>query len=189
MGRGRVVLDAGAFVALILSSIETYRSECYGLLLGRRQNGTIHVQGALPYQTARRHARGVHFPERRRNAIQRVLDEMAQPEFLGEFHSHVDVGGGAVCEALSRNDMRGVQAREIQVLIAVRRARTAVAWRHNRDGSLSGAMGPYFVKLRAFHTVTTPRGGTAPRVAILRCRYALAAARRPPLSGMLRLTP
>jgi hypothetical protein len=176
-GRHKVYLDANAFLGIVLSGVETYRKECYGALLGYSRRGSTVVQGVQAYQTARRTRRGVEVPEHRRQLLGTILRSMPEQHYLGEFHSHVDWSDDAATTRLSEEDMFGVQDREIQVLIALRPKRAARRWRHNNDGSLSGATGPFHVKLRAFSSVV--RGnGIVPRVAALRCEYAVKTANR-----------
>jgi len=177
-GRHRVHLDANAFMGLVLSSVETYHKECYGVLLGETRNGTTRVQGAVPYQTAHRTRSSVTVPEHRRQLVGRVLGTVSEPKYLGEFHSHVDLANIGASERLSTEDMLGVQANEIQILIALRKSKLQRRWRHNLDGSISGTTGPFFVKLRAFESVPKEKGGALPRVAALHCRYAVTTANR-----------
>lgn len=178
--RRRIILERNAFLGLILSGIETYRHECYGMLLGQKRRGITYVEGAMPYQTARRSPRSVLVPERRRKLIGKALGELPNPEFLGEFHSHVDLTTGEACARLSTEDMDGVSDREIQILIAMKPCRATLAWRHNRDGSLSGSMGEFFLKLRGFESIARAGRTALPRVATLRCNYAVKDANHPP---------
>ena len=49
-----VYISANAFWALLISAIEVYKKECFGLLLGYRDNSNIYiVEHAISYQTAR----------------------------------------------------------------------------------------------------------------------------------------
>jgi hypothetical protein len=177
-GRRRVYLDANAFVGLVLSGVETYRKECYGALLGCTRRGATYVQGAQAYQTARRTRRSVAVPERRRRLLGSILQTIPEPNYLGEFHSHVELADAGASTCLSEEDMHGVTDREIQILIALRPKRVRRRWQHNRDGSISGTTGPFHVKMRAFESVERDSGGVVARVAALRCNYAVKKANR-----------
>lgn len=182
-GRRRVFLDANAFLGLVLSGVETYRKECYGALLGYSRGGITYVQGAQAYQTAQRTRRSVAVPEHRRRMLGKILQSVSEPRYLGEFHSHVHLGDIGASTCLSEEDMFGVTDREIQILIALRPKRVERRWQHNRDGSISGTTGPFHVRLRAFESVGCDNGGVVPRVAALRCKYAVDTANRSRNSG------
>ena len=50
-----VYISSNAFWALLISAIEVYKKECFGLLLGYRDSGNIYiVEHAISYQTANR---------------------------------------------------------------------------------------------------------------------------------------
>ncbi len=54
-----VQLCQTAFLSVVLSSIEAYKKECYGLLLGYRTDTDWLVEYAIPYQTATRGHNGL----------------------------------------------------------------------------------------------------------------------------------
>ena len=50
-----VYISSNAFWALLISAIEVYKRECFGLLLGYRDHPNIYiVEHAISYQTANR---------------------------------------------------------------------------------------------------------------------------------------
>ena len=63
-GKVEVYISSNAFWALLISAIEVYKRECFGLLLGYRDTNNYIVEHAISYQTAnRRHTsveRGSH---------------------------------------------------------------------------------------------------------------------------------
>ena len=53
-----VYISANAFWALLISAIEVYKKECFGILLGYRDSSNIYiVEHAISYQTAQRTTR------------------------------------------------------------------------------------------------------------------------------------
>lgn len=171
--RKRVFLDQGAFLNLVLAATEAYRSETYGILLGTHKRGITYVHGATPYQTAVRKPTSVYLKSHRRKVLKHILQAISRPHYLGEFHSHVGYGDKPAGAALSPDDLIGTADQDIQVLVAVRLRRATMPWKHNQDGSLSGTVGRYFLKMRAFQMHVTRLGSTLARVTSLRCQYAL----------------
>ena len=50
-----VIVRNEAFVNMLVSSLEVYKKEAYGVLLGKRAGGDYIVRQAFTYQSARRH--------------------------------------------------------------------------------------------------------------------------------------
>ena len=176
--RSRVFLDQGAFIGLVMAATEAYRRESYGVLLGFRRRGMTYIQEAVPYQTAVRKPLSVFIPTSRRKMLEHLWRAMPRPERLGEFHSHVGYGDQAAGSALSREDVEGTCDNDIQVLVAVRPYRAKIPWKHNVDGSISGTVGRYFLKMRAFKTLVTRHESILIRVVWLRCKYAVSTMNR-----------
>jgi len=60
-----------AFLSIVLSSVEAYKKECYGLILGYRTDKQWRVEYAVPYQTAERGHKTVT-PHGLRDRTQRI---------------------------------------------------------------------------------------------------------------------
>src|SRR5688572_32720426 len=89
-----VYISANAFWALLISAIEVYKKECYGLLLGYRDNSDIYiVEHAISYQTANRTHTSVERNRRAAKRIQKFLDNIPHLSMIGDFHSHTGWGG------------------------------------------------------------------------------------------------
>ena len=66
-----VYLSENAFVGLLVSTVEVYRRECFGILLGHREPDRIMADFVVPYQSAVRKFQEVHMDWGRG---QRVVD-------------------------------------------------------------------------------------------------------------------
>src|SRR5437867_9295537 len=68
-------ISQNAFWGLLISAVEVYKRECFGLLIGYRDRKGPQemyiVEHALPYQTARRRHRGVASNPRAHKRIER----------------------------------------------------------------------------------------------------------------------
>jgi hypothetical protein len=150
-------LSEQAFLGMILASAEVYRRECYGLLVGRGRRGETRVAGAIAYQTAERKFSEVLLHDRPNRVIQDIVGRFPKHAYVGEFHSHPDYRGCDGIVGLTRVDVDGVRAGEIQVVIAIHRRRRRVRWAARRDGTLSGTLGGYHFKIGGYE-VRAPRG-------------------------------
>ena len=65
-----VYLSENAFVGLLVSTIEVYRRECLGILLGHREPDRIMVDFDVPYQAARRKFQEVHMDWHRSQRVE-----------------------------------------------------------------------------------------------------------------------
>jgi len=145
-------LSEPALLAMILSSAEVYRRECYGLLVGRSGPRRTRVEGAIAYQTAERKFSGVTLYDRPNRVIQDIVGRLPRRKhaYLGEFHSHPDYRGRDGIVSLTRADIAGVGENEVQIVIAIHRKRRHVPWATRRDGSLSGTLGDYHFKIGGY---------------------------------------
>jgi len=144
-----VIVRNEAFVNMLVSSLEVYKKEAYGVLLGKRAGGDYIVRQAFTYQSARRHYDWVVMDPKRRNRIDLLLHHLMRNQFIGDYHSHVDWPSH-----LSDEDKREMRDEEIplSLLLLVKDASRRSKWRFlASDYSLTGTVADrYFVKLYAF---------------------------------------
>ena len=85
-------ISQNAFWGLLISAVEVYKRECFGLLIGyrdRRGGEEMYiVEHALPFQSAGRKHRGVVSNPRAHRRIERFLRNIPQLSVIGDFHSH-----------------------------------------------------------------------------------------------------
>jgi hypothetical protein len=172
----RVFIDEPAFISVVVSAIEAYRRECYGVLLGSVRLGRAYVRTAIAYQTARRTPTSVNLAEARRRTLRQALLAFPKHDYLGEFHSHPDFGSTAGSTAAGGSDLVGVRRGELELIIAVRYPRNQMPWHYCADGSLSGVAGGHMVKMRAYMAEPMKKGGMHGRPVGLKCPYAVKAA-------------
>src|SRR3990167_2779569 len=93
-------LSENVFMGMVLSTVEVYKKECFGLLLGYRTAEKYVVEHAIPYQSVKR---GHNFAELRSDKwqlMQEVLKHFPRLDVLGDYHSHTMYGdeiGRASC--------------------------------------------------------------------------------------------
>jgi len=86
-------LSTEARTILSFASIEAFKKECAGILLGYRTPRSIIVRLAIPFQTAERRFTEVIFPKKSEQ-FKKLTAELptSDMDVLGTFHSHQSWG-------------------------------------------------------------------------------------------------
>src|SRR5260370_10552010 len=87
-GEMEVYISSNAFWALLISAIEVYKRECFGLLLGYRDGNSYIVEHAISYQTANRRHTSVEKNCRASRRIVKILANVPHLSLIGHFQSH-----------------------------------------------------------------------------------------------------
>jgi proteasome lid subunit RPN8/RPN11 len=161
----------GAFLGVLLATVETYKRECMGLLIGvHRHNGDVAVHHALPYQVAMRTNHEVTPSASASRRMENVLKNFTHVELIGDFHSHPAGRKHKSTIQLSAIDKSFLEPGKLKMIVEIHRRERAVRWRYNRDGTISGTLDDFFLKLAVWHR-DEERGQA--RLAMLRCPFAL----------------
>jgi len=166
-----VFLSEKAFLSIVISAIETYKDECYGVLVGTRKGDNIFfVDYATPYQYAEISRKSAYLPENRRRRIRKILTELTPMDMIGEYHSHPD---GEL--KLSENDKESMMDGAIEILVTLWKKKKNQKWAVSTEGGylnwkyLYGTIGDYYLQIAAFYK---PKNGTPKQVKIT-CPYAV----------------
>ena len=166
-------ISQNAFWGLLISAVEVYKRECFGLLIGYRdRSGTEEmyiVEHALPFQTAGRRHRGVVSNPRAHRRIERFLESIPQLSVIGDFHSHTMWGYSRAASRPSDTDLQGMAPENVYIILSVNDRLRVVPWSYNDDGSLSGTTDDHYFRLTAYKVAAS---GEHRRTPIL-CPYAL----------------
>jgi len=165
-----VHISANAFWALLISAIEVYKKECYGMVLGYRDsNNSYIVEHAISYQTAQRRHGSVERNNRASKRIHKFLDNLPHLSIIGDFHSHTAWGNLKGVGSLSREDLSDMAPDHLNFIIVANDNRRSSRWKYNGDGTLSGTVDDYHFQIRAYHLDENHRS----RRANLFCPYAI----------------
>ena len=179
-------ISQNAFWGLLISAVEVYKRECFGLLIGYRdrrgggfggrnaspgsaEDEMYIVEHALPYQTARRRHRGVASNPRAHKRIERFLRKVPQLSVIGDFHSHTMWGYSRAAAHPSETDLEEMIAENTYVIVSVNDRLREVPWNYNDDSSLSGTTDDHYFRITAYTMTAT---GERRRSPIL-CPYAI----------------
>jgi proteasome lid subunit RPN8/RPN11 len=172
-------ISQNAFWGLLISAVEVYKRECFGLLIGYRDRKGLQemyiVEHALPFQTAGRRHKGVVSNPRAHKRIERFLATIPQLSVIGDFHSHTMWGYSRAASYPSATDIEGMTGENVYVIVSVNDRLREVPWNYNDDGSLSGTTDDHYFRLTAY----TVNAAGEPRKAALLCPYALGFSARP----------
>ncbi|HET9942621.1 MAG TPA: Mov34/MPN/PAD-1 family protein [Terriglobia bacterium] len=147
-----VYISANAFWALLVSAIEVYKKECFGILLGYRDSSNIYIiEHALSYQTARRTHGSVEKNKRASKRIQSFLDSIPHLSMIGDFHSHTGWGDLKGVGHLSQQDITDMTPEDLSIILVVNDKRRNSAWQYNGDGTLSGTVDKYHFRVGAYY--------------------------------------
>jgi proteasome lid subunit RPN8/RPN11 len=170
-----VFITDTAFCSMLIACVETYRKECLGLLMGlRTQNGGFIVQQALPYQIATRSNKEVRPSPSAHQRMEKVLKDFPHVELVGDFHSHPARRNHRTNIIPSEWDLASMEADNIYLILLVRKRAKEQRWSYNEDGTISGTLDDYFIKIAGWYLDEGNNGYVhKPRTARLRCPFAL----------------
>jgi proteasome lid subunit RPN8/RPN11 len=172
-------LSQNAFWGLLISAVEVYKRECFGLLIGYRDRKgpkeMYIIEHAIPFQTAGRGHRGVVSNPRAQTRLERFLRNIPQLSVVGDFHSHTMWGYSRAASNPSDTDLEGMKAENVYVIVSINDRLREVPWNYNDDGSLSGTTDDHYFRLTAY---TMTASGEPRRTPIL-CPYAIGFDARP----------
>ena len=154
-----VKLSQQAFIGMITSSIEVYKKECFGLIIGSKHKTYYYAYDALPYQSADRDYESVTLAANRCNKMNHALQYLTTHQVIGDYHSHPE--GPDRLSSTDAIDIKEIGG-ELTMLISVRKTTKFQKWQWNDDLSISGTIGKkYKIKIKAFeyapkHKVIAP---------------------------------
>lgn len=146
----RVFLSEAAFMGLILSSIEVYKKECLGLLLGYKLEDRFIVEYSVTYQSAKRMRNGVSSNRTRHARIESVLPKFDKLELLGDFHSHPQYGSLKGIPKPSPLDIEDMKQGKLYMIVGINDNEHSVRWRENQDCTISGTLNDFHIKISAY---------------------------------------
>jgi proteasome lid subunit RPN8/RPN11 len=176
----QVYLSESVFMGMLLSTVEVFKKECFGLLLGYRTEGKYIVEHAIPYQSVRRGHNWAELRSDKWKILQEVLRNFPKLDILGDYHSHTMYRDIRARVALSQDDIACMEPNDLQVVIAINQAerRRSRSWSVNTDRTLSGWLDRYHFRIAAYyyengHVMNGTNGnGHAPRKPLTRPRLA-----------------
>lgn len=129
-GKMDILLSNETFIGIVLSSIEVYKKQCLGALLGAKTQGQIVVEHAIPFQAIAKRTFSEVWPNLRKELkVNEAIPKLVHLQKLGYFHSHPQFGqkkGGTV---LSEADEESMLETEIEIVVAINEGTRKDLWR------------------------------------------------------------
>jgi proteasome lid subunit RPN8/RPN11 len=147
-------LSFPAFLTIVSSSVEVFRKETIGYLVGFKGENKYMVEYAIPYQTAESGYVHATVDMDRVNRINEILNSVSQGqglEFVGDFHSHTVFGKSPATVVPSSTDLMSTIPGELNIICAVNLKRRAVRWYENDRGILIGTLGEYRIEIGGYY--------------------------------------
>lgn len=168
-------LSFPAFLTIVSSSVEVFKKETIGYLVGFKGASKFIVEYAIPYQTADHGFAHASVDMERVERINEILGNVSQGlEYVGDFHSHTVFGDSPATVVPSNEDLRSTIPGEVNLICAVNMKKRAVRWHENNRGILIGTIGAYRIEIGGYYVEAPAIGRKYARV-IVRC---------PPVTGI-----
>ena len=163
-----VFLTENAFLGLLVSTVEVYRRECFGILLGHTSPERVTVEYVVPYQTARRKFQEVHMDLKRSSRIEEAVRAVSRWEMVGDYHSHPMYGEKKASTKLSRTDHQDFHDDGTSIIVAINDGHRQQRWGYVKGGLISGSINGYSIRMVSYHK----EGDAIVRVPLV-CPYAV----------------
>ncbi len=162
-------LSFPAFLTIVSSSVEVFRKETIGYLVGIKGENKFMVEYAIPYQTAESGYVHATVDMDRVSRINEILSKVSQGqglEFVGDFHSHTVFGKSPATVVPSNTDLKSTIPGELNIICAVNMKKRAVRWYESRRGILTGTIGEYRIEIGGYYVEQAGIGRKYERVDI-----------------------
>ncbi len=144
-------INSPAFLAIVTSVIEAFAKETIGFLVGIRGENKFIIEYAIPYQTADIGYTHAEVDWKRAERVNEVIKLTGMGfEFVGDFHSHTQFGQTKAKVKPSSNDLISTKENEVYIIIAINTRKKSQPWREHSDGSISGTIRGYHLKIGGY---------------------------------------
>jgi proteasome lid subunit RPN8/RPN11 len=147
----QVYLNENVFMGLILSAVEVYKKECFGLLLGYRTPGKYIVEHAIPYQSVKRGHSWTELRSDKWKVITEILKNFPRLDVIGDFHSHTMYRDVRARVSLSADDIKYMGEEDLQIVIAVNENKRARPRSIYFDHTVSGSLDKFQFEIAAYY--------------------------------------
>jgi len=148
----KAFLSLPSLLAIVSSSVEVFRKETIGYLIGFKGERKYMVQYAIPFQTADSSATHATIDENRVARVNEILNILSEGlEYIGDFHSHTVFGENPGTVIPSDADLLSTIPGELNLICAVNFKKRTVDWHETRRGVLAGTVGKYRIEIGGYY--------------------------------------
>ena len=146
-----VYVSDNAFLAMVTAAIEVFQKETLGILLGYRSDRSHVVQTAITYQTSDRSNALVARNDNAHRRIEAFLQNVvSHARIIGDFHSHPQYGKTRGGFQPSDEDVEEMREGSVYIILEINKKYRERRWGYNQDGTMSGTVGEYYLKVAAW---------------------------------------
>lgn len=142
----QVVIRNPALINMLVSSIEVYKKDALGILLGIKKGKTYYIRYAINFQKVKRSYESIEIDDRTQKRINSLLNNVSKYSLVGDFHSHP--GGPCKLSNTDKKDMKET-ATDVSVLVVVEKGKKPKQWKYSNK-QLQGSVDGYFVTFQAY---------------------------------------
>jgi len=145
-----VILREQAFCSIVISSLNVHPKEWFGLLIGHTDLDEFAVDHVIPILSAKSGYESVDPYGPKLDRVRRLIPKLVVGrELLGDVHSHPGRPSERAFPAPSKTDIGASWHGGLYLIAAINAKSRHQDWRSNSDGSLSGTIDRYHVRLAA----------------------------------------
>ncbi len=142
----KIIIRNPALINMLVSSIEVYKKEALGILLGIKRGKNYHIRYAVNFQKAKRGYESIDIDDRTEKRINSLLGRVSKYRLMGDFHSHPD--GPYKLSLTDKKDMRD-KSTDVSILVVVKKGKKPKKWTYvNRQ--LQGSVDGYYVTIQGY---------------------------------------
>lgn len=162
-------LNLPVFLAIVSSSVEVFKKETIGYLIGVKGKNKFVAEYAIPYQAVETGLTHATVDMDRVARINEILGKVSEGlEFIGDFHSHTMFGDIPATVTPSSSDLMSSEPGKLNIICAVNIKKRSVKWHGDRRGILIGTIGEYRIKIGGYYVAKACASGKYQRV-IIKC--------------------
>lgn len=145
-----VLVEAPAFLHMVLAASEVFHEETFGLLLGNLGKRAV-VEYAIPLQKVKRSMYYAEPQITREKRVREVTKSLGMGiDIIGDFHSHTQIGKDKAIPSPSAEDIATMDEGKIYLILAFNWKKGRLSWKTNYDGTLSGTLWDFHIKIGAY---------------------------------------
>ncbi len=136
----KLIIEPPAFLSMVISTVETYKLENFGLLLGYKLNYGFVVEHSIPLISAKRSVYSVEFNKRREKRVREIITNVQMGlEVVGDFHSHTGLKNWPAEPIPSPDDVSTMEKGKVYLIISVNESKFSSSafssWQYLPEGS------------------------------------------------------
>lgn len=150
----KIRVSGNAFTIMIASSIEVYKKEAFGFLIGEKSDGNLVINNAVPSQSVERKFTEVS-TNGRTNQLYNILLGLRTngSRVIGDYHTHPCWGKKKYKANMSMSDLLRMRKDDglVYLIISVNDKKRSWPWHYRSDGRLVGSYDNYWFEIAAYY--------------------------------------